>query len=186
MCYSDPSPLFSSASRKSQAQAKRLENSCRSPVPTPPLGTGLPGTCRKEDWDAHFCSPWQQVRRAGRFHWHRHWKRASSHLRDGGQKRKKPLTHSEHLHSVPLECKSLVEGRGRKNARETIPAEVFSESRTTCGAERMKTRRERGKQKWLHSQETSMYCRERGKSSTPLPDTKCPQSRWPNYHRNPL
>ena len=32
-------------------------------------------------------------------------------------------------------------GRDRRNARETIPAEGFSDSRTTCGAERMKTRK---------------------------------------------
>lgn len=34
-----------------------------------------------------------------------------------------------------------MEGRDRKDAREIIPAEEFSDSRTTCGAQRMKTRR---------------------------------------------
>lgn len=76
-----PSPLSSWASWKSQIKAKRLKNRHHLPVRAPPLGTRLPGACRKEGWDAHFCSPWQRVKRAGRSHWHQHWKKASTHLR---------------------------------------------------------------------------------------------------------
>lgn len=53
--------------------------------------------------------------------------------------------------SSPLIQGSLLEERDRKNARfETIPAEEFSGSRPMCREERMKTRRNREKQKQLH------------------------------------
>lgn len=153
-------------------------------VPTLPVGTRLPGACWREGWDAHFGSPWQRVKRAGHFHWHRHWKKASTHLRDE-KKKKEPLT-LRNIPWFPLIEGFPVEGRDRTDTRETIPAEEFSDSRTTCGAERRQTGRKEGKQKWLRLQGTSTQYSERRKSSAPLPDTKCPQSRWPNYHRNPL
>ena len=72
-------------------------------VPTPSLGARLPEACRKEGWDARFGSPWQRVERAGRFHWHQHWKEASTHLRDWKKKKKKKETpHSQEHSLVPL------------------------------------------------------------------------------------
>lgn len=109
------------------------------PSPHPDLGKCLPAACQKEDWDAHFCSPWQRAKRAGHFHWHQPWKRASTHLRERKEKKRNPSL-SGNIPWLPSNLRVLVEGRNRKNPRETVPAEEFSDSRPTCGAERMKAR----------------------------------------------
>lgn len=84
----------------------------------------------------------------------------SLHSSEMEKEENSPHSQGTTLPGSPLIEGSLEEGRKRKNARETIPAEKFSDSRTVCGAEKIKTRKKRGGegQKWLHLQETSMHC----------------------------
>ena len=74
------------------------------------------------------------------------------------RKKKEPFT-LRNIPWVPLIEGFPVEGRDRTDTRETIPEE-FSDSRTTCGAERRQTGRKEKKSIWkeiLFSSEWHKY-----------------------------